>query len=298
MSYTLILLILISGSGWERFRDWLEDTVHKIYNWTQRIEPDVGLAFIKLPITTYEWCKYSNPAEDVDEGLYSSYTRYFMGSDCFAFKWVRKSDRNLFKVSGLGTGVADMELRDETGRWLHAYYGVYQGVFTCGYARVWDNTMVGVATKLIYERIYVSSIMHWAIGMGITHRPGENWEVGFVADNLGPMGYYTTERCYRVRLPIVLAVDLSYKGRNFTGNLEIRKDSDTPLFYIINGKMELTPDLQINVGIPIAHRTRIWNVGFDYNLIAKGIPVTFSYMLGGWRYNLGYVSTITICLKI
>ena len=112
-----------------------------------------------------------------------------------------------FGFSAYTTSVNDIEVRLQPGD-PEGTFGARNGSIGAGAAfSVSDNILVGVAGKLLYEKIYVDEASGYGIDAGVLYKGFENITVGMSLLNLGKMGILRSERSL---LPTTLRLGASF----------------------------------------------------------------------------------------
>ncbi|MBN1884506.1 MAG: PorV/PorQ family protein [Candidatus Krumholzibacteriota bacterium] len=161
-------------------------------------------------------------------------------------------------------------------------FAPYDLAASVGYARdVLPNLAVGLAAKLIYEKIDFESATGWAVDIGVAHRTMiEGLSLAASLLNFGPQAKFVEEKFYP---PIEMRVGASYRrdDARLRGALIVATDA------VIENDSE---DLKLHVGAEYTYRRIVSvRVGYKGNYYVQGATLGLGVRYDRFRFDYAYL---------
>ncbi len=268
---------------------------------------NTGLAFLKTGISARAIAMgdaYSSISEDATSILYNpalinlgennvtishnislvDFTSSFMGTK-FVF------NKFGIGVGVLRAGVDDIEVRTGPGSPLEKFNSQDITInFGISY-NVYENISVGLASKFIYEKIYVDDASGFGFDIGTIYKK-DMFSFSFVLANIGSMNEM---RSARIKLPTLARFGGSYKYShkdfNFIGAIEGFKVLEGGKFHIHSG---LEAGYKETFFIRVGFQTNYENKNFSAGLGIKYKGIVLDYAFIPYSHSFGTGNTFSI----
>jgi hypothetical protein len=211
-----------------------------------------------------------------------------------ATNWKKNTLGLIFTISQ----ISNLELREGPTTEPLGSFDAHDLVLGISFARKErENLGIGATFKLLYERIYTSSVTGFSIDAGLLYYIREDWKIGFAISDIGqPMGY--EEESFSLPAQYKLGTSCLKKMEKIKGNLGIGFDLVKPN----DSKLKIHTGVEYNYN-QIASLRLGYQLGYDEKSISFGFGVNYKkysldYAFVPYSSNLGNSHRFSLNLKL